>query len=331
MAGWNLKNGEITEYSVTEDRIWSLFNYVFSDSCSKRNTYKFGLIKSLLDNCFNGTMVENGVFYSFYDVFSRFAENYWNLVMKYDLRQMRPDGKSKYSKVEQILKEELIHDMVVSELEFCSLSEETQNRIKEKVCKECKTCVVGALYEDFDGIIYSFDLKGDGFIINPCIHDFLLKYKSEIERLNYYSWAKFLEQINDEAALIRVIDKLELATPRRDNLSVYREILRREFEENSCFYCGKKLHNSIHVDHFIPWSFVKDDKAWNFVLSCPVCNEKKKDRVAPKEYLIRVEDRNKKLMLLDNEIIKNDFNNYSDDLLYRMWAYAKLSGFKELR
>ena len=51
--------------------------------------------------------------------------------------------------------------------------------------------------------------------------------------------------------------------------------------------------------------------------------------MAPKEYLIRVEDRNKKLMLLDNEIIKNDFNNYSDDLLYRMWSYAKLSGFKE--
>lgn len=49
MAGWDLKNGSITEYCVSEDRIWCLFNYVFSDSSRKRNTYKFGLIKSLLD------------------------------------------------------------------------------------------------------------------------------------------------------------------------------------------------------------------------------------------------------------------------------------------
>ena len=46
MAGWNLKSGSITEYDVSEDRIWSLFNYVFSKSSRKRNTYKFGLVKS---------------------------------------------------------------------------------------------------------------------------------------------------------------------------------------------------------------------------------------------------------------------------------------------
>lgn len=105
-------------------------------------------------------------------------------------------------------------------------------------------------------------------------------------------WARFLEQVNDDNALIRVIDKLELATPKREDLSVYREILRREFEEDTCFYCGKKLQKVIHVDHFIPWSFVKDDKIWNFVLSCPTCNEKKNNRVPGKDYLIRIEDRN---------------------------------------
>ena len=103
--------------------------------------------------------------------------------------------------------------------------------------------------------------------LNYCIYDFLLKYKAEIEKLNYYSWARFLEQINDDRVLLRVIDKLELATPRRDDLTVYREILRREFEEDTCFYCGKKLQRKIHVDHFIPWSYVKDDKMWNFVLA----------------------------------------------------------------
>lgn len=80
-------------------------------------------------------------------------------------------------------------------------------------------CVVGALYDDFDGVIYSFDMKESGLILNYCIYDFMLRHKSELEKLNYYSWARFLEQVNDDNALIRVIDKLELATPKREDLS----------------------------------------------------------------------------------------------------------------
>ncbi len=53
MSGWNLKSGEIRDFTVSEERFWALFNYVFSDSCRKRNTYKFGLVKAILDNLFN--------------------------------------------------------------------------------------------------------------------------------------------------------------------------------------------------------------------------------------------------------------------------------------
>lgn len=247
----------------------------FSDSSKKRNTYKFGLVKSLLDNVFNGKNTNVGVKYTFEELFSRFAENYWNLVIKYDLRQMRKDGKSIYSKIETILMSAITENPTLALLEFETIDVNTKASIIRKVTSECKKCVVGALYEDFDGIIYSFDLKEDGITLNYCVYEFMLKYKAELEHLNYYSWARFLEQINDDNVLVKVIDKLELSTPRRENLLVYREILRREFEEDTCFYCGKKLQNNMHVDHFIPWSFVKDDKIWNFVLSCPTCNVKK--------------------------------------------------------
>lgn len=329
MSGWDLKSGSITEYDVNEDRLWSLFNYVFSDSSRKRNTYKFGLIKSLLDNLFNGQKENEGIFYSCKELFGRFAENYWNLVVKYDLRQMRKDGKSIYSKVETILKQASVENQVLVSIDFEAIEEKTKQQIIKKVTAECKKCVIGALYDDFDGIIYSFDLKEPGLKLNYCVYDFMLRHKAQLEKLNYYSWAKFLEQINDDTVLIRVIDKLELATPKREDLSIYREILRKEFEEDTCFYCGKKLQKGIHVDHFIPWSFVKDDKIWNFVLSCPSCNEKKNNRVPSKEYLIRIEDRNKKIQLLNNSVIQTDFTSYTDDLISRIWCYAKLSGIKE--
>ena len=129
--------------------------------------------------------------------------------------------------------------------------------------------------------------------------------------------------------MIRVIDKLELATPKRNNLSVYREILRKEFETTNCFYCGKKLHDNIHVDHFIPWTFVKDDKIWNFVLSCPGCNMRKNNRVPTYDYLILLENRNKAFKECQNIFVQADLKGYSDGIIKRMWNYAKLSGLKE--
>lgn len=58
MPGWNLKSGQLNTISVSEDEYWFLFNFVFSDSCMKRNTYKYGLIKSIMDNLFNSVYDE---------------------------------------------------------------------------------------------------------------------------------------------------------------------------------------------------------------------------------------------------------------------------------
>lgn len=236
MAGWELKNGIITEYDVSENRIWSLFNYVFSDASKKRNTYKFGLIKALLDSSFSVETTQAGIIYDYRELFSRFTYNYWNLVVKYNLRQMRKDGKSEYSRVELILKSTLADGLILVNLEFDAVESRKKDEIIKQIASECKRYVIGALYNDFDGIIYSFDLKNTALILNPCVYDFMLKYKAELEKLNYYAWARFLEQINNDDVLVRVLDKLELATPKRKDLSVYREILRKEFEEDVCFY-----------------------------------------------------------------------------------------------
>ena len=329
VAGWNIKQGTITEQKVDEERIWTLFNYVFSDSSKKRNTYKFGLIKSLLDNLFNGKISDYGVYYTYEEIFSSFAENYWNLVTKYHLRQMKKDGKSEYSKVETILMKSVEENNVLEQMEFSNIDEAFKKNIIREVTRECKRYVVGALYNDFEGVIYEFSLKEEGLTLNYPVYKFMLKYKMEIEKLNYYSWARFLETVNDDDVLIKVIDKLELSTPRRSDLSIYREILYREFEENRCFYCGKKLTDKIHVDHFIPWSFVKNDKVWNFVLSCPACNLKKNDKLPKPKYVEEIKQRNQKLMGLDNPMVQKEFEDYSEDLLNEMWKYAKMSGFKE--
>ena len=88
-AGWNLSHGDIKKYYVSEDELWAAFNYVFSDSCAKRTTYKFGLIKSILDNLLSVVTTPRGVEISYEELFSKFAESYWTLVIRYNLKQIR--------------------------------------------------------------------------------------------------------------------------------------------------------------------------------------------------------------------------------------------------
>ena len=38
--------------------------------------------------------------------------------------------------------------------------------------------------------------------------------------------------------------------------------------------------SSPEVDHVLPWSFVLEDRTWNFVLACRKCNNEKRDQLA---------------------------------------------------
>ncbi len=333
MPGWNLKSGVIVEEKVSEDEYWSLFNFVFSDACKKTNTYKFGLIKSICDQVYD--LYEDsmqGYYLPYEKLFAKFTENYWNLVNKYGLKQMSYNGKSEYSKIELIIKEAVAGCDIPETVGFLSVSEKDRERIARIVTTECKKCVIGALYNDFEGKLYAFDLRASGIYLSNAAYRFISKYKMEIERLNYYSWARFLEKVNDDEALVRVLEKLDLSTPQRKDLSVYRELLYKEFQEDRCFYCGKKLDKKVHVDHFIPWTFVKNDNLWNFVLSCPRCNLRKSDSLVSRDYLVKIENRNTMLMEVSGStraFIETEFIGYHAGLLNRMWEYAKMSGIRE--
>ena len=85
-------------------------------------------------------------------------------------------------------------------------------------------------------------------------------------------------------------------------------------------------------DHFIPWSFVKEDKLWNFVLSCPDCNIKKSDKLPSKNFISIIHNRNNLLLnnLSTDSFVKQQFSNYKQDLIPNLWQYAFYSGFKTI-
>lgn len=329
MADWNSTHGEIKKYIASEDELWSLANFFFSDSCKKTSTYKFGFLKSIMDSLFSGELSNRGYELSFSTLFSRFAENYWNLVTKYHLKQMRYNGSGEHSGLENVYCAAVAKSKTIGDLEFTSLCDEDRKRIIAEVIRQCKKNVVGALYGNFEGVLYGFDLKEMKIWVNPVAYEFLLKHKFELDKLNYYAWAKYLEKINTDNVLIKVLDKLDDATPKRNNLSVYREILRKEFEQDRCFYCGKAVSEKAEVDHIIPWKLVREDRIWNFVLACKNCNAKKNDKIPEKGIMIRILDRNERIPIKSNSIIAGEMKGYSAESMMRLWNYAKIGGYKE--
>ena len=327
MSGYNLTEGQYENRTLSDDEMWSAFSNLFSSHSKNSSSYKFGFLKAIMDNLYN---VDQNLTLTFDQLFGTFTEVYWNLVLKHGIRQQPIIERSNGTYLEQALSATAARYAITADVPFESISDEAKIEVCKKIKSKCKINVVGALFGDTKGLFYSFSRREEWLQINPQMYEFVCKHKLAIEKLNYYEWAKYLEKINDDSVMDHLLTKIDKSSE-RENLSIYRRILFEEFENESCFYCGKKLVNDgqkVHVDHFVPRAFIKDDKMWNLVLACPSCNLQKNDKLASIIYLDKLLDRNKKIVLA-NEKAK-DMGTYSAQNLRAVYYWAKINGYDSI-
>nr|MCR5667992.1 hypothetical protein [Lachnospiraceae bacterium] len=84
IAGHELKCATYRAEHVPEDELWSAFAHLFSSQTRMVSSYKYGFLKSIIDNLYN---VDEHLTLTFDQLFSKFGEIYWNLILKYELRQ----------------------------------------------------------------------------------------------------------------------------------------------------------------------------------------------------------------------------------------------------
>ncbi len=327
MPGYNLTQAQYDTRKLSDDEMWSAFCNLFSGRSKNSSSYKFGFLKAIMDNLYN---VDEHLMLTFDQLFGTFTEVYWNLVLKYGIRQQPVIERSNGTYLEQALNATALKYSIAENIPFESISDVAKIEVCKKVKAKCKLNVVGALYGDTKGLFYSFSRSGEWLQINPQMYEFVCKHKLAIEKLNYYEWAKYLEKINEDSVMDHLLTKIEKSSE-RENLSVYRNILFQEFENERCFYCGKKLSNDgqkVHVDHFVPWAFIRDDKMWNLVLACPSCNLHKNDKLASVTYLDKLINRNKQIILANEQI--KDMQNYSEQNLRAVYLWARLNGYDSI-
>ena len=322
IPGCDLKESPINNAYHSDDELWSAINNLFSTRARFTTSYKFCFFKSILDNIYN---VNENLELSMVDIFARFTEIYWNLIVKHHLNQIRK-GRALITKLIEETKE---RNMACPEMPFERLTQVERDRLIAGAVRYCSTNVVGALCADFRFIVYGFDKQKTHIKFNYFAYMFLLKYAYIIVKLNYFEWIKFLESVNDKEVAYDIAGCLDDSSQRTD-LSRYRKLLLEDLHNHRCFYCGCELNNSCEVDHFIPWSFVKDDKAWNFVQACKNCNGSKKDKLAGPQYMGGIITRNKEIlrMPLLVESFKADFDGYRDERLPEMYKSAAFNGFE---
>ena len=257
-------------------------------------TYKYAFFKAILDNLFN---VNENLELNFNYLSYSFSKMYWNLIAKFKLPQYQNGGR--VSLIEKTIYEIISNNNLLDEIDFDSLNPKEQNDYLAKTKNVIGINVVGALYSDLNSNIYGFSKKEKKIWFNEESYNFLTKYKSALEKLNYYAWILWMENnlsiANKEEGNLAI--KLDDST-KRESLELFKQSLFDKGDNLECFYCGNPVSlKGCHMDHFIPWSFVKDDQEWNLVFSCARCNESKNNKIPSYDYLTKLINRNKNISL----------------------------------
>ena len=133
------------------------------------------------------------------------------------------------------------------------------------------------------------------------------------------AWVSFCEKIS---ASPRLHLKLSGGEPKRISLRPYLTLL-ESVEGTRCFYCGEDASHDPHVDHFLPWSFVYEDKLWNLVIACGGvrgCNLTKLDRIPLPELTERLKERNRRMLRGE---FGSELQNHRDLREWKVWDLDK--------
>ena len=297
---------------------------------SKSNTYKFALARFLLDHSHKP---DSSYIVSFQDIAKKFLKYYWHQECKYRIRQNYDPKKipSVVQVIRDVFKERMVGGYIPEYFE--NMPQEEIKNAEAEIIKRVfgigkKSQVVPRfqrlkgqppdrnLHIRGTGDFYDYDVPSGQLEIKPEALSFFKDNYNVLTKAVFLEWSRFLEKIN---TLPRIIEKVESEVVRRRALTSYQSIFR---DQRECFYCNRTLdERQIHVDHFIPWSYIFEDEAWNLVLACQDCNLKKSDSLAGPGFRNDLIDRNrdyqneipelaKSLLRLDAE------NNWEPEIIH---------------
>ena len=306
---------------------------------SKDNTYKFALARALLEYCRDRPYEGRETLDIQYDYFAeKFLNYYWDQECRFRMRQshktatvpraiqiirsVATDAKNDFEKLDNTGKKNA-RNLMLKNVFGTTRSKTSLVIPKFQKIKQGKYAVLKEIF-------YTFDDEKKILRLEPEAFEFFRNNHNILWGTVMVEWAKFLEKIN--GSLPMLIAKLENAEAKRESLKKYLDAYRPH--ANHCFYCCNTLEkNHTQVDHFIPWSYMFDDNAWNMVLACSDCNCKKSNSL-PSGFLGDLIERNYKyrqtIEILEKSIRNIDSRLGWEKEIENHYSTCKEYGFAEI-
>ena len=273
-----------------EQNMKAIFLSIISKS-RKDNTYKFTLGKTLLDYCKNNPSTGQVVGIKYEYLAGEFLKHYW--YQKYKFKMKQDFHTKKTPMVIRILvnifgEQPPYRFKDVDQRKLAQARKEILENIFG-MARQNKGMVVQRFQRIMDGnsvrdanIFYDYDDDSRKIFLKPEAHEFFRRNYGLLMRALLAEWIKYLEKINNGLPMLAA--KIDNEEAERYPLTKYRKVF-LEYSDH-CFYCNNSLKSDhIHVDHFIPWSYIFDNNAWNLVLACQECNLKKSSSLPKKEFV----------------------------------------------
>ena len=308
-------NPRVGQITVSLDKDHFYMNDVMhcmNSLARKTTSYKYAFFKCILDNLFNVRLANDRLELSFDYLSHSFSKIYWNLASKHRVPQISPSRNYAMGVEYEKLKND--PRFSVEGVDFDCLDPLARRIYLEKTRTQITKYVLFALYDDLNKAIYGYDIDRKVMFFSYESYQFLCSYKDALEKINFYAWIKWTENILalNHSTVDNLSEKLD-EEPTRKALDKFKAELLSKGERPYCFYCGKPIDAShTDLDHFIPWHFIKDNQDWNFVFACHQCNSSKSDRIPQKPFLRKIIGRNE--LILGNSHADNLTRSYDSAL-----------------
>lgn len=291
----NMQSGTEPAVEDSTDRTMRKWFMLIISKSKKDNTYKFALGKTLLDYCKANAPDGTAHDISYDYLAGEFLKHYWYQRFKFRMKQDL--HVKKQPRVITIL-EKVFGDKPparysdIPESQLKSARKQILNNVfGTNVSK--KGYVIRKFQETRSGntnLFYDNNEDRQTITLHPKAHSFFTRNNHILNRALLGEWVLYLEKANHGLPLLA--SKIMAKRIRPGSLTQYRDRFYKKTD--LCFYCGNSFGKpEMHVDHFIPFSYIYDNSEWNLVLSCAKCNLSKSDALPRKNpYLRELVERN---------------------------------------
>jgi 5-methylcytosine-specific restriction endonuclease McrA len=141
-----------------------------------------------------------------------------------------------------------------------------------------------------DNFLYPTRKVDDAIVLRPGVSACLRRFRGLIVSSTQAAWSDYIRRNNPELGVGHDLEVFLFGSNRTGVHALAEPLL--DLQKGRCFYTGRPMKDTVHVDHFIPWSKYPLDSPFNLVAASSTANLKKSDHLAALPHLQRWHRRN---------------------------------------